>query len=483
MSLPTTPLKYNPYQIAFWNARRARTCNGCAAEFESSTTTTCPTCGAAGLRKFSRLLLLAGRRGGKTRAASIAAVEEACIPNSVVWCAAPTVPKLHRYVLPALQELIPSQWVKSWNAEFMDLRLKNGSLVHLQTLEDPDQGRGQGLDAVWVDEVAELTLQHWEVLRPSLTERRGVAIFSSSPRGYDWVHDNFYKPAEDGIPGYWACRYTTMDNPIISKDEVADAQATMSAEMFAQEFLADFVVFQGAVYGGAIESQILRDTDAIRKVLPEWPQINPSRQVLVGIDTGADHPFGATKIVATEAGLVVVGEYLERNKSFIEHAAALKRLAHSHGMGPVRFAINKNERQPMIELAQHGIFCEKAQNDVVAGVERVKSWLHTHQLYFVEALVPQTIKQMKSYRWADNYSPKDEQKKVKEKVYKKADELPDTVRYSLMIWPSLPKAATSAPGRDLSKLPDDQRAIIERMRRIDNEPKVDPASQMGDFYG
>src|SRR6267378_4358158 len=51
------------------------------------------------------------------------------------------------------------------------------------------------------------------------------------------------------------------------------------------------------------------------------------RQVLVGIDTGADHPFGAVKLVSTEKGLVVVGEYLERHRSFLEHKASLVRLA------------------------------------------------------------------------------------------------------------------------------------------------------------
>ena len=482
--LPTPKLLHNPYQAAFWAARRGRICRSCNLEFESGTTAECPTCKQIGLRKFNRLLLLSGRRGGKTKAASIAAVEEACIPNSIVWCTAPTAPKLHRYVLPALQELIPNNWVKSWNIEFLDLRLRNNSLIHCQTLEDPDQGRGQGLDAVWLDEAAELTLKHWEVIRPSLTERRGVAIFSSTPRGFDWVYDKFYLPAEQSVPGYWACRYATIDNPIISAEEIAEAKATMSDEMYRQEFEADFVVFQGAVYGGAVDPQVLRTDDDVRKIIPEWPQISSDRQILVGLDTGADHPFGATKIVATESGLVVVGEYLERHRSFVEHAASIKAMTFSHGFGPVRYAINKNERQPMIELAQHGIFCERAQNDQVAGTERVKSWLHAHQLFFVEQLVPRTITQMKSLRWADNYSPKDESKTVKEKVYKKADELPDCVRYSLVTFPQLPSVKPASTERDISKLPAEMQSAILRNRRIDKDPALLEAneSQTLDFW-
>lgn len=256
----------------------------------------------------------------------------------------------------------------------------------------------------------------------------------------------------------------------------------MSDEMYRQEYEADFVVFQGAVYGGSIEPQILRTDEAIRRVIPEWPAIRTDRQVLVGIDTGADHPFGGIKLVVTEFGIVAVDEYLERNKTFVQHAGALRAMAFNHGPSPVRWITNKNDRQPMMELAQHGVPCERAQNDVVAGTERVKSWLEARQLFFIEARVPRTIQQMKSYRWADNYSPKDEQKKVKEKVYKKEDELPDAIRYALMGWPGLPKATPLNPDRDLSQLPAEMKASIERLRRIDREPKADPNTSMEDFY-
>lgn len=495
-SIPSEPLKFNPYQDAFWTAHRARLCEdtkdkdgkvikvGCHIEYDSPPHAVCPQCGVKGVRKFHRMLLLAGRRGGKTKAASIAAVEEASIPNTIGWCCAPTNPKLHRYVIPAIQELIPDSWVESWSSEFGDLRLKNGSLIHFQTLEDPDQGRGQGLDWVWVDEVCELSIDHWLVLRPSLTERRGGAFFSSSPRSYDWVYDEFFKRAEDSVPGYWACRYRTSDNPAISTEEIADARATMPDSMFRQEFEADFVIFTGAVYGGAVEPQVLRTSDQIRQIIPEWDEskynynIAPWRQVIIGVDTGADHPFGAVKLVSTEQGLVCVGEYLERHRSFIEHAGSMKMLASS---SMAKWAINKNERQPMIELAQHGIFCQPAENDIVAGTERVKSWLHMKQLWFVESLCPRTIKQMQTYRWAEDKAKDGSVRK--ERVYKKEDELPDCLRYAVMTWPVLPKPPVNTDTRrDISKLPEHMQAIIERMRKIDN-PKTDlkKNDEVGDF--
>jgi hypothetical protein len=428
---------------------------------------------------FDRMTIIAGRRWGKSKVGSVAGVEEATVPGTIGWACAPTNQKLHRYVIPAFEELIPENWVKSWSAEFNDLRLINNSLIHFQTLEDPDQGRGQGLDWLWIDEVCELTRKHWDIIRPSLAGDT-VAFFTTSPRSYDWVYEELYKPAEDGLPGYWACHARTADsaNPRINAEFLAREREQMSETMYRQEYEADFVHFTGSVYGDALSGQILRTDAEIKRLIPEWPEVAGWRQVIVGIDTGADHPFGAVKLVNTESGLVVIGDYLERHRTFMTHCSDLHRLAASTS---TRWACNKNERQGMLELSQHNITCWPANNDVVAGTERVKSWLEHKQLFFYEPMCRRTIQQMMAYRWAENTSPKTDEKRT-EKVFKKDDELPDCLRYALMTWPQLPGPRLVAkPQRDITNLPPEMRSAIERMRRIDAEPE--PAKDTtGDFW-
>lgn len=485
---PSEPIYHQSGQLAFLAAHRLRKCKKCAGKWEiSPTQLTCPTCDIKGYRAYDHLVMIAGRRFGKTRFGSLALAEEASIPNTIHWACAPTNDKLHRYVIPAMEKLIPRSWVKDWSSEHKDLLLKNGSLIHFQTLEDPDQGRGQGLDSLWIDEVCELTLKHWEVIAPSLGEKQGAAFFTTSPRSYDWVYEQFYKPARDGfvisqsgrqepVSGYWALHAKTTDNPIFQTDEgrawLEMRRRTMSPEMFRQEHEADFVTFTGAVYGSILLPKILYTVDQIKEHLPEWPQIEPWREVYMGIDTGADHPFGCLKTVIGEKGLVVVDEYLEREKSFYEHAAHMKKMA--AGSMNVRWAINKNEKQPMIELAQPGndIHCIAAANDHVAGIERIKSLMHQDHLWFIESKVPRTLEQMKAYRYDENYSPKDGQK-LKEQVFKKNDELPDCLRYIGMVYPRMKftRPAAVKAKRDISKLPEDMQRIIERVRRIENPPK------------
>lgn len=479
LPLPSEKLFYQPDQAAFLLAHKQRKCQTCKLVYEAPPTAVCPVCNIRGSRLFDRLTIIAGRRWGKSRVGSIASVEEATIPNTIGWACAPTNPKLHRYVIPAFQQLIPPDWVASWSSEFLDLRLKNGSLIHFQTLEDPDQGRGQGLDWVWIDEVCELTRKHWDVLSPSLADKQGVAFFTTSPRSYDWVYEDLYRPAEDNVPGYWACHAMTRDNPIMSEAYLAREKIRLSPAMYSQEYEADFVIFTGAVYGASIEPQTLRTDLQIQSIIPEWPAIAPWRQVLVGLDSGADHPFGAIKLISTEKGMVVVGEYLERDRTWAQHATAIKALA---GSGNTKYAINRNERQGMIELGQHGIYCQPAENDVVSGTERVKTWLQQEQLWFIADRCPRALKELKAYRWAENTSPKTGEAR-KEKVFKVNDELPDCLRYALMTWPTLPvpKAADTSR-RDISQLPAEMRSAIERMRKLDPEPKEEKLSAAQEFW-
>lgn len=485
IQLPSEPLRYNKHQIDFLNARRQRVCDTCQIEFQATPEKwLCPQCNKPGERIFDRLTIIAGRRFGKSRFGSIAGVEEACIPNTIGWACAPTIPKLHRYVIPAFAQLIPPSWVARWDNELKDLYLKNGSLIHFQTLEEPDQGRGQGLDWLWIDEVCELTSRHWAVIRPSLAGP-GVAFFTTTPRGYDWVYDELYKPAEELVPGFWACHAPSSSsaNPKLTSEFLARERQQMTDTMYRQEYEADFVTFQGAVYGDLLTNQVLRKGDPrIQKIFPDYPTIDPTLQSIVGIDTGADHPFGGCKLLSTPYGLVVVGEYLERHKSFAEHALALRRLA---GVHPVKWAINKNERQPRIELAQpqHGIIAIPAENDQVAGIERVKTWLHNHQLWFIEELCPKTVQQMSALRYADNFNVKDESKHETERVYKKNDELPDCLRYAVMTWPELPKLKVEGPKLpELDHLSPQLQDTIKRFRRINAEPKKNESDVVQDFF-
>lgn len=441
-------LLYHPYQAAFLDALAKREPDGS--------------------RAFDRLALFAGRRGGKTRVGAIAAAREAARPKTIGWCCAPSYDKLHDYVMPAVLQTIPQQWIvpgkDGWSAEHRELRLVNGSVIRFRSLDDPDRGQGSSLDWLWIDEICELPQEAWTLTSPALVDREGVCWVTTTPHGEDWVYDTFWQVAQDGEPGYWACQYTTLANPFIKRDQVERQRRLLDPKTFARLYEASFVSFTGAVYSENItETHLLTSIADVqtRGGLPEWPGVDPTRTSLVPLDTGADHPFGALQIVVTQAGLVVIGEYRERDNSFRNHIQAIGKMLIPT---QTRWAANRTERQLRLELAQHGVYAQAVDNDLEAGIQRVQSWLVTNRLFFVADRCPRLLKELKAYRYADNTKAKTGETKDRELVVKKNDDLCDCLRYAVMAWPQDPEPVTvTAPSvRDRNTVPLDAQPLWDK---------------------
>jgi phage terminase large subunit len=489
-------LLYNPYQQEFLKARRLRYAPCCKkiGACGSDGLFRCPACGKQfapreAQRIYTRLGLFAGRRGGKSVVGAWGAREECMVPGSVGWVSGPTEKILHDATMPAFLKLIPREWCENWDAEHSELTLINGALIMFRSLHDPDRGHcGVGVDWAWFDEAAFIDELAWDYFSPALTDFGGVAFFTSSVDGFDWTYERIEKKAfVEKKPGFWACKWRTIDNPFIATyraAEVEDARASMPPQLFRQEYEGERENFTGSVYGEWIDESQLVDDAAVQAYIPEWPAISPSRRVLIGLDSGADHPFGAVMLVVTDRGIVAVREYLERQRAFSAHLGGIQMALHPQG--EIMWAANRNEAQLRLEFSAHGILVAPAENDQTAGTQRVLSWLYTKQLKFAYT-VPRTFDQMKKYRYAKNTLT--DGTKLKEKVFKKEDELPDCVRYALMTWPSLPHVLAPMLGRDVTKLDARTRDEIEKMKDYANRGNrrdlvpADAEYPMGNFYG
>ncbi len=463
-------LKYNPYQQAFLNALDQRWDDG--------------------IHKFHRYGIFAGRRGGKTAIGALAAVKKASEPKTLGWCVAPTYPELHDYVIPAFFRVIPNSWIpkNGWSAEFNELTLKNGSKVAFRSAEDPERMRGPGCHWAWFDECRKIRKLAWDTFRPALTEHRGIAWFTTSPNGFDWAYKAFYRRAMPGYyqkPGYWACRYKTSDNPIIPREEIEEARETMDEQFFRQEYEAEFVRFEGSIYGDTIDACIFHphELERIKKHLPWYP--NPSRDwpLIVGLDPGADHPFAATAILVTPEGLVPWREYRKRLSAYADHAFNVRQLA--EGFTDVRFAMDRTATQAFIEMASHGITASAAENSVLLGIQRVQSWLKTRKMFLLEGHVPMLVEEMTNYHWHD--APKADEERGAERVFKLDDDLCDSLRYGTMLWPELPTPPPPREGRDPATVPAELLWAWEREKRCDKPQTgetdwTEDLTPMGDFF-
>ena len=123
----------------------------------------------------------------------------------------------------------------------MQIDLANGGSIAVRSADNPQRLRGEGLDFLVMDEAAFVKPEVWaEVLRPTLTERKGSALFISTPIGRDnWFFD-LWETAEEA-ENWERFRFSTTDNPMIDPEEVEAARTEVGSIVFAQEYLAEFV--------------------------------------------------------------------------------------------------------------------------------------------------------------------------------------------------------------------------------------------------
>jgi len=451
-------------------------------------------------RCFNTFSLLAGRGGGKTLIGAHAVREELMIPGAQWWVLGPTYKMLWDSTFPTLSGLLYPQWIKRWDADKQEITLHNDSMVAFRSLEDPERARGpHGVAGYWFDEAAQSPERAWHVATPMLIKSGGIAIASTTALGFDWTYELIERKAlVYHEPGYWAAKWRTLDNPLfrtnpIMRLKIEQARKSMTPEFFAQEYEGGRENAQGLIYGQYVERNYLADDDAVRRYIPEWPNISPSRKVLVGLDEGADHPFGAVLIVVSEFGLVVVADYLERMKATsLAHDDIHIKLG-LHRFMERAYSANKNALNLRLEWGLKGTGVIKAESDQETGIQRTQSWLVTEQLKFAYT-ARRTFEQMKAYRRKDNTKPSTGEKRPKEDVFKLRDELCDAVRYALMTFPELPKvdgpALSVAEVARLAAFDDKTRRELEILAEINKrkrhgEDVLTPADRdypMGDYF-
>jgi hypothetical protein len=494
------PLLFNPYQQDFQDARRLRFCLNCKTigSMDSAAQFTCKKCGMKHVsnltapRVHDQFLILAGRGGGKTLIGAHAVREELQVPNGIVWVMGPTYKILHDSTFPTLIRLIPPDWVRKWDADNTELILKNNTLLAFRSLEDPERARGpHGVTCGWFDEAAQAPERGYDVFKPTLLAANGIVIATTTVWGMDWTYERLEKPAlVEHEPGYWATRFWTMENPLFKQNPQAMRtierdRKRMSPEFFAQEYMAERRNAQGLVYNWTeLEQAYLPDDKAVKAFIPEWPKINADRKILIGLDSGADHPFGAVAIVVTEKGLVVVQGYLKRMQAISVHADAIRTQFGATAGPRYTWAANKNEANLRLEFGLKGIGVTPVESKHEVGIQRVASWLHTGQLVFAHT-AKEAHEQMKGYRYADNIKAGTGEKK-KEAVFKLKDEFPDAIRYALMAWPHLPEVEGVKMNAQQKKrwdaFSDNTKQDIERVREFNKRGNDQDLKESEDNY-
>lgn len=186
-------------------------------------------------------VIAAGRRCGKSRLAATTLLIEGlrCPSGSAVLYVAPTNGQARQIIWNVLME-IGREVIQSSHINNMDITLINGAMIYVRGADRPDTLRGVSLTYAVLDEVADIKPEAWEqVIRASLSDKRGRAIFIGTPKGRNWFYDLFNLGQKDGEE-WKSWHFTTKDNPLIDPEEIEAAKKTLSSFAFKQEYMASF---------------------------------------------------------------------------------------------------------------------------------------------------------------------------------------------------------------------------------------------------
>lgn len=188
-------------------------------------------------------VLSAGRRWGKTRLGVWLCLATA-MRGGRAWWVAPT----YAMALEGWKDLrvIGARYGMIVKESEKTLITQTGGMVSVRSADNPDRLRGAGLDFIVLDECAFMKEQTWkEVLRPTLTERQGGALFISTPKGYNWFQ-RLYEDAEN-LDDWETWQLPTTTNPFVPLSELEIAKKEIGSFLYSQEYEAQFVEATGGI--------------------------------------------------------------------------------------------------------------------------------------------------------------------------------------------------------------------------------------------
>lgn len=115
---------------------------------------------------------------------------------------------------------------------------------------DNEAARGLGFDGLLCDEYGDFRPSFWgSVLRPTLSDKNGWAVFMGTPKGHNQFYDIF-DTAQTNPVDWFLLRLKASESGILPFDEINDLRKQLSEDQYLQEMETSFeAAILGAFYG------------------------------------------------------------------------------------------------------------------------------------------------------------------------------------------------------------------------------------------
>jgi PBSX family phage terminase large subunit len=364
----------------------------------------------------------AGRRFGKTVLSSEEIKGFALFKSKArIVYIAPTYQQARDIMWDMLKkELLPI--TKKVNESRLEIEVmdKQGesSFIFLRGWESVETLRGQSFDFMVLDEIASMR-NFWtgwnEVLSPTLIDRKGSALFISTPKGFNHFFDLFNMQEKD--KSYESFHFTTYDNPNIPVEEIEREKLSKPENTFAQEYLADFRKQEGLVY-----KEFRRDIHLYSSTSERQPRSIIS--TLAGVDFGFTNPTAILTILKDFDGSYwVEQEWYKRGKTDTQIAEYVA-------------ACNFNEVYPdpeapsaiqqMVNLNVNVKEVVKNKDSIKNGINKIRALLVQSKLH-IHVSCQNLIAELETYAYPEHREGHNEE----ENPIKENDHALDALRYAI----------------------------------------------------
>lgn len=354
------------------------------------------------------------------------------------------LPEIARWMPPS--ELIEGSWEKSYSRGNRTLTLENGSTLEFMSYDqDVDKFAGTSRHFVWFDE--EPPEEIFNECLARLIDTGGNWWLTMTPLiDMSWTLDRLYTPAVTGTdPNIEAFEVSTSENSYVNENEISILTMGMTDEQREARLHGKYMTYSGTIYGPVLNPAVYLDPILDSDM---WPIYYEKWGHFGMLDHGFRNPTAFLLAAFDEEGRIVVyDEYYETNRIVKENALAIRSRIRGHKLDDkldyivadpsIRNTDPINRSSIQQEYAEHGLYFSLANNDVVAGINRVTSRFKNKQLFITKNCV-NLIHELNRYRWDKFATSKAANKhNVKETPLKKDDHACDALRYGVVSRPAL----------------------------------------------
>lgn len=148
--------------------------------------------------------------------------------------------------------------------------------IRCKTAHDADSLRGDYADILILDEFSLMDSSAWEeVGAPMLLDNNGDAVFIFTPQSLNHAHTLYQRAISDETGRWEAFHFTSLENPYLSQEALAEITQDMTEDAYKQEILAQFLQGAGAVF---------RNIEACINAKPSRPDDHVGHRIGLGGD-------------------------------------------------------------------------------------------------------------------------------------------------------------------------------------------------------